>query len=96
MATLADDLAFFGDHRVAALGTGVKEGLRFRGIVALLDPAEIQQGGKGTDDGFLGGSFGHRKRLPCPEGPGNPYFKPIWNLMVEPFAFKLLIHSWIF
>lgn len=29
MALIADDLAFFGDHGVAALGAGVKEFLGF-------------------------------------------------------------------
>jgi hypothetical protein len=37
MAVVADDLTFFRDHAVAALGTGVKELFRFIGILFPLD-----------------------------------------------------------
>ena len=53
MAGVADDLAFFGDHGVAALGTGVKEGFHFiNGGRVIQDAPELQQRGKGRDGKF--------------------------------------------
>jgi hypothetical protein len=58
MALIADDLAFFGDHGVAALGTGIKKFLGFVDDRIVFDPtAKIKQRWQGCDDGLGRGFF---------------------------------------
>lgn len=70
MAVVANDLAFFGHHSVAALGAGVKEFFGFVRVGALVHfLADIQEGWKALDDrGFLGQVFVHKTSLAWPFG----------------------------
>jgi hypothetical protein len=78
MALVADNLAFFGHHGVAALGTGIKKllGLIDRGILFEL-PAEIEERGKGRDNRLFGGVFFiHKASLSWCFGALNFVFAP--------------------
>jgi hypothetical protein len=51
---ITDNLAFFSDHRVAALGTGVKKFFGFiDGRIVFDPPAEVQQGVQGSNFNLL-------------------------------------------
>jgi hypothetical protein len=65
MAVVADDLAFFRHHPVAALGAGVKKLFRFVVIGALFHfLAEIKKRGEAFDHGgFLSQVFIHKASL---------------------------------
>ena len=53
MAVMADDLAFFRDHGMAALGAGIKKGLHLVVLFLLLVFfSKIQERGKAFNAGF--------------------------------------------